>query len=258
MLLELANERMKEALRSERATLSWETINGARVPTARFDLRKYNLGFDTLKFAPGSSDTADLIAEPLKRTWPNQFNTDYPQKWFEGNKFLDFYRKYPTSYRGLSAAKHPDIPFVGFLIGGVLQGDNKQKPAVARVLTLNETLPEKIHALGLATSPELRKLGLASRFVEYSFLLLNHFKVAERVEWDTNTLGTQVSGGWSPTPLWSRYGTEYGRMPNYGTASSETGDGAFYFANLKESSDVLSKTSQWSTWASGLTQADTI
>jgi len=252
MIQEFDTALMKEAISMEKPLLRWETIHGSRTPIAEVDLRKYRLGYNSLRFTPGSSDVTDFLAEPLKKTWPNQFNKDYPSKWLEGDKLLDFYKRYPSNYRGMPAAKHPDVPFVGFLLAGVLLGDNKKKPAIAQILTLDETIPEKIHKPAIATNSELRRLGLASKFVEYSFLVLNHFKVADRMEWDTNTLGSQVSGGWSPTPLWSRFGIEYGRMPHYGSSSEETGDGAFYFANLEKSSENIAKTNQWAIWVEGL------
>jgi hypothetical protein len=251
MLHELPKSSIKEALQHEQPSLQWEKVNGADTPTAVFNLKKYGLDFSSIKFSLADSQFAKLDATPLSNTWPKQFEDGRDGKWFDGSKFLKFYESHPTVYKGMPAAKQGGVPYVGFLFCGTLDNHN-ETPAVARILTLDEISPEKIYGHGLAVDPELRRLGFASKFVEYSLLLLNHFKIAERLEWNTNALDSQVSGGWSPTPLWDRFGVKYGKMANYGTNSPSVGDGIFYYANIEASAKVISQKPQWSSWISQL------
>lgn len=246
--------RLKEAIKEERPSLVWKKINGIDTPCAQIDLSSYGNNFDTLLLSPTSTEEADLLSEPLKATWKRQFDETNSDKWFDGSRFINFYKKYPFTFKGLPSAALEDIPFVGFMFAGSLLKGGLTTPAGSRILTLDRVSPESVHSHGLAVAPNLRRLGIASRLVEYSLLMLNQYKIGSRLVWDTNENDIQVSGGWSPVPLWQNYGTNFGRMKNYGSVDSSVGDGIFFFANIQDLSNRIQQDKTWSGWMKSLNE----
>lgn len=248
MLSEKINILLKEVIASEKPKLSYETVNGCKVPIAILDLRQYSVGEEYLILSPVNGVDSHFFAQPLIQTWPNQFNPEYKEKkWLPGDTFLSFYQNFASNLNGLPGAGMQGVPYFGFLVSAFFKTGNEIKPVAARMLTLDMANPEKVSSHALAVDPTLRRLGLAQLLIDYSVLLFHCFKIGERIEWNTNMNGEQVSGGWSPAPLWSTIGTHFGTMPQYGTADSSVGDGAFYFLNIEEFSKKA-LLGRWKNW----------